>query len=369
VVGIAVAGGYGPARDFDQKAFPDVSAPRPPQRLECSGLWRDAPGAQRREVQVRLGEATLILSDPRSAGALSHWSLPAVERRNPGLMPAVYAPGPDAPETLELADRDMVAALDGLRGAILARTPKPGRLRGWLLGGTVLAILGAAAFWLPGALLDHTARVLPDAKRAEIGQAALDDLVTLTGPPCNRPEGLTALAALSERLFGPRATPILYIVPDGLSQSVHLPGDLFVLSDQWLTDAEGPEALAGAVLAEAERAAGADPTRRVLDHLGPMAAFRLLTSGEMPVDGLSGYGDRLVGEPPNAVETGRLLQRSAEAGVPMAAYAARAFADAEAARLLSDADPLRGSATEALMSDEAWLALQAICEPAASSGG
>jgi hypothetical protein len=52
-----------------------------------------------------------------------------------------------------------------------------------------------------------------------------------------------------------------------------------------------------------------------------------------------------------------------------AAYAARAFADAEAARLLSDADPLRGSATEALMSDEAWLALQAICEPAASSGG
>lgn len=78
------------------------------ERLESIGLWRDDPEAQRREVLVRFGEATLVLSDPRSEVALSHWSLPAVERRNPGVLPALYAPGDDALETLEIDDTDMI---------------------------------------------------------------------------------------------------------------------------------------------------------------------------------------------------------------------------------------------------------------------
>ena len=48
-------------------------------RLESGGLWKAGPDAQRREVVVSFGEATLVLSD--TAGRpLTHWSLPAVER-------------------------------------------------------------------------------------------------------------------------------------------------------------------------------------------------------------------------------------------------------------------------------------------------
>ncbi|HEX9857058.1 MAG TPA: hypothetical protein VGA75_01800, partial [Paracoccaceae bacterium] len=54
------------------------------QKLESPGLWRDTPDAQRREVVVNFGEASLVLSDPRNDSALSHWSLPAVERLNSG---------------------------------------------------------------------------------------------------------------------------------------------------------------------------------------------------------------------------------------------------------------------------------------------
>ena len=65
------------------------------QRLEASALWRDVPGARARDVVMGLREATVVLSDPRSEVPLSQWSLPAIERLNPGQMPARFPPGRD----------------------------------------------------------------------------------------------------------------------------------------------------------------------------------------------------------------------------------------------------------------------------------
>lgn len=58
------------------------------ERLEAFGVWRETPKAQLRDVVVSFGDATLILTDPRSNVPLTHWSLPAVTRLNPGAMPA-----------------------------------------------------------------------------------------------------------------------------------------------------------------------------------------------------------------------------------------------------------------------------------------
>ena len=122
------------------------------QRLECPGLWRETPQDQRREVQVRFGDATLILIDPKSGTALSHWSLPAIERLNRGEEPPVFAPGPESSESLELTDPDMVAALDTVRAAVKAATARPGRLRGLLLAGTaVLVVAGGGVLAAGGA--------------------------------------------------------------------------------------------------------------------------------------------------------------------------------------------------------------------------
>ncbi|MCX8509970.1 MAG: hypothetical protein ORN49_14025, partial [Rhodobacteraceae bacterium] len=81
------------------------------QRLECPGLWRETPKDQRREVIVTFGDATLILKESPSERALTHWSLPAVIRSNPGQMPALFIPGPDSGEELELDDETMIAAI------------------------------------------------------------------------------------------------------------------------------------------------------------------------------------------------------------------------------------------------------------------
>ena len=64
-------------------------------RLETTGLWRESPQAQRRDVHVSFGEASLIIRD-RNDTALTHWSLSAVSRGNPGQRPALFHPGDDS---------------------------------------------------------------------------------------------------------------------------------------------------------------------------------------------------------------------------------------------------------------------------------
>ena len=65
-----------------------MTAFREYERLEATGLWRATPEAQRREVLVSVGEATLTISDFQGR-ALTHWSLAAILRKNPGRMPAI----------------------------------------------------------------------------------------------------------------------------------------------------------------------------------------------------------------------------------------------------------------------------------------
>ncbi len=331
------------------------------ERLESIGLWRDDPEAQRREVLVRFGEATLVLSDPRSEVALSHWSLPAVERRNPGVLPALYAPGDDALETLEIDDTDMIQALEKVRGAVVAAIPRPGRLRGVVLGGLTLAVMGLGVFWVPDALIAHTASVVPASQRAELGQLALDDVIRLTGAPCDNQQGLRALANLSERVFGPVDTPILYVVRDGVTTGLHLPGDVIVLSNTLISTANGPEALAGAALAEGERRKLQDPMLPLLTHAGLRASFHLLTTGELSPAAVTGYGETILRATPAALSTEPLLAAFKAAQLPSTAYAYAVDPTGETTLPLIEADPFRGLSPTPLIPDGEWVALQGLC--------
>jgi hypothetical protein len=331
------------------------------ERLECPGLWRETPQDQRREVQVRFGEATLILIDPKSGTALSHWSLPAIERMNRGEEPPLYAPGTDSSESLELTDPDMVAALDQVRAAVKAATARPGRLRGLILAGTALVVVAGAAFWLPGALVTHTASVVPLALRAEIGQYALDDLARVTGAPCDNQLGLQALAGLADRVFGPVDTPILYVLPEGVDRPLHLPGDVIVLPRSLIESANGPEAAAGAALVERLRARADDPMIPVLNHAGLRATFQLLTTTELPVDALRGYGEVLLRAEPTVLPDAQLIAAFEAAQIPATPYAMAVDPEAPQMTRLASDDPYKGLSPTPLIPDESWVALQGIC--------
>ncbi|SPH17138.1 hypothetical protein DEA8626_00653 [Defluviimonas aquaemixtae] len=330
------------------------------QRLECTGLWRDTPDAQRREVAVSFGDATLVISEARSGRALAHWSLPAVTRVNPGRMPARYAPGPDAGEELELEDKEMIAAVERVHALIEARRPHPGRLRGFILGAILLVILAVGLFWMPRALVSHTAAALPFSKRQEIGRIALADLTRLTGTPCGGSEGAEALARLSDRLFGARDR--LFVLPEGLSRTRHLPGGVVLLPRALVERLETPHVAAGTILAEDARRTVSDPLIGILDHAGLRATLTLLTTGDLPADTVHGYGEVLLRADPLPVTDAALLARFTDAGVPTTPYAYTLDPSGESVLGLIEADPYRGRAAPApILSDTEWVALQGIC--------
>ncbi len=295
------------------------------QRLECAGLWQDAPDAQRRDVVVSIGETSLVMRDPRNEMVVAHWSLPAVARQNGHAMPAMYQPGPDTSETLELSDPDMIAALETVKKAIMSARPQPGRLRGAILLFAGILVGGGVVAWLPDALRDHTASVVPPSVRAEIGQMAYDDITRLTGAPCTEPQAQAALAGLAGRLTNALSPPILLVLRQGLQVPGELPGDIILLPPTLITAEDGPQALASAVAAEIAQAAATDPLLPILAHAGLRATFTLLTTGALPPEALHGYGEGF-------------LQMRPVVPAPVAALP----------------DPL--------MADADWIALQAICD-------
>ncbi|MGO4851508.1 hypothetical protein [Phaeovulum sp. W22_SRMD_FR3] len=330
------------------------------QRLECSGLWRDAPEGQRRAVIVSFGDATLVISDDRSTRALAHWSLPAVTRANPGKRPALYMPGTEPGEELEIEDDTMIAAIEKVHAILEARRPHPGRLRSVLMGGSLALVLGLGVFWMPGALIGQAASVSPFAKRVEIGEAALADLTTVTGAACHTPEGDRALRKLSDRLLG---TGDIVVVPQALKGAVRLPGRIIALGRDMVEDQDTPEVLGGAILATGVVAQTQDPLLSVLHHAGVGAAFQLLTTGDLPAASLRGYGEWLLTQPPLPVAEEPLLAAFAEKGFSSAPYAYAQDPTGESVLGLIEADPLRGAAApDPLLSDGEWVTLQAICD-------
>lgn len=334
------------------------------QRLECSGLWRLTAAAQLREVVVGLRDATLVLADPRTEMALSHWSLPSVERVNPDEMPAIFTPGRmddgTPSETVEIDDPDMIAALETVRTTLIRRRPRPGRVRGLtvVVGVTLVLIFGV--FWLPEAMIRHTASVIPNATRVQIGKLALTEAARLTGSACLSPLGTQGAIALAQKLSGQGVGEIV-VVRDGLTGALALPGGIVLVSDALVETSQDPEPVAGFILAAVLRSEIVDPMVPILRHAGLMATVRLLTTGHLPEGALDGYAETLLNSKPISLAEDRLLEKFRQVNLSSTAFA-RSLDPSGASTLgLIKGDPFKGVSPAAILSDNDWIRLQAIC--------
>ncbi|MBS9717105.1 hypothetical protein ACFFUT_06340 [Pseudohalocynthiibacter aestuariivivens] len=328
-------------------------------RLESTGLWRASPEHQKREVVVSFGDATLVLSDQNET-ALAHWSLPAVSRLNPGKRPAMFSPDPEAIEILELDDETMIQAIEKIRRALSRNTPHPGRLRLIALGVSIATVSALAFLWLPGALVRQAAAVVPDVKRAEIGQRLRTNIRRLTGDTCSSELGDQALNRLRARLL-PEGRKLV-VVRSGVSVSEHLPGGYILMNRALVEDHEDPEVVAGYILAEALRSQLEDPLERLLKATGPITSFRLLTTGSIPNETLANYAETFLTIPKSKLPDEALLALFEAAELRSSPYAYAVDVSGETTIGLIEADPFRSNTSRPVLSDGDWISLQNICE-------
>lgn len=320
-------------------------------KLETTGLWRAHEDAQRREVFVSVGDDTLIISDV-SNSALSHWSLPAVRRRNPGVRPAVFAPGRDATEELEIDDTTMIDAIESIRTALERTRPRPGRIRWLTLSLITLGIVALSVFWVPRALLDHTTRVMPMAQQVTIGRGMLNRIAALAGQPCIAPRSHQVLAQLNARVL-PGAGARLAILPGAPQPTMHLPGGFILLSGVMLENAATPEVFGGYLAAEYLRSQDRDPLRHYLEFAGFQETLRLLTRGETNPATLRAFVERKLTTAPQAIPADTLDAWFRQLKLPLAPYLQAIGAPAQ---------PQAAADTPPVLSDAQWLTLKNICE-------
>lgn len=329
------------------------------EKLESSGLWRESLATQRREVIVSFGDTSLVIRN-NAEDPIAHWSLPAVQRLNPGQQPAVFSPNAEANETLEIDDSTMVEAIEAVRNAINRRRPHPGRLRLSILLGLTLIILALAVFWLPAALESHTAKVVPFETRAQIGKQVLAQISRLSGNVCKTPAGNRALSRLETRLkVNPRGQ--IAILPGGIAKSAHLPGSIVLLNRALLEDHELPEVAASYVMVEILRIQKRDPMLDMLQFVGGIASFRLLTTGALDDTSLRNYAQFVLTAKRDLPPFADILAALKEARFSSAPMAYEIDISGETTLPLIEADPFRNINYPRLISDADWISLQSIC--------
>lgn len=327
------------------------------QRLEAEGVWRAHSEAQRRDVFVSIGDATITIG-AANGSALAHWSLPAIHRLNPGERPALYRPGEGSSETLEIADSEMIDAVEKVIKSIQRGSKRTGGLQGMVTLGVGLAILIAAAIWLPGAVIRYTASLVPDVARVTIGTQLLAEMDRVSGAPCAAPFGQRALETLSERLFKDTPTQMV-VLPSALRHTAHLPGGTILVSHTLVEDFETPDVVAGYVLAEDLRREHEDPLARLLEFAGLRAALILLSQGTLPEVALKRMAEAVIAETPSPVSDEALIARMNALSVPAEAYtAAQDFLGDPTTALLQANAP----SSAPILEDGDWIALQRICE-------
>ncbi|MEE9427258.1 MAG: hypothetical protein V3V25_03825 [Paracoccaceae bacterium] len=328
-------------------------------RLESTGIWQPTAKAQRRNVILAVGNATLTISDHQET-AIAHWSLPAIDRINPGVRPAIYRPGPDADDILEIDDETMIQAIAQVQTAIERQRPHPGRLRLAVVVSSVVLFSALAIFWLPGAMISYTASVVPDTKRSEIGESLLTNIRRISGKPCNEVLGVQALQRLRIRLFGDSA-PDIAILSGGVKTVQHLPGNIILLNRSLVEDHEEVDVVAGFLLVEQLRMQKKDPLVQLLQNAGFSTSFRLLTTGNIPENSLGTYAETLLVTAPDSVAHNTIIDQFSRANIRTSPYAYAVDISGETTIALIESDTVDVQQFAPILDDSDWVSLQGIC--------
>lgn len=324
------------------------------ERLEALGLWRDYKDSQRREVVVSFGNSTLVLSDINNR-PITHWSLAAIEGAGNSDYGVIFTVDDLGEETLEVEDQTMIAAIYKIRASIDARRPHPGRLR-WLIGsGILFFFLAISLFWLPNALTQYAAGIVPDSKAVEIGDALLKSIQKTTGSICTTPAGERALRRLESRVIGAPSSRIR-IIEMGSRPSLHLPGGNILLNHNLAIQHPDANLLAGYAILE--RAAEDEQASLLMlfKSIGLRKTLSFLGTGDINNSDLETFADERLFGPLALPKTQTILDLFTIAEVPRTK-----FSNHSNRNDLLEKQDLRLEEYRPILDDSDWINLQEIC--------
>ena len=328
-------------------------------RLESGGLWRESPGAETIEATVSFGKATLVIANGQGL-PLTHWSLPAITRQNPGTRPAIFATDNDDYETLEIDDDLMIDAIETVRKTLDKARPAPPRLRFLTSFLVMVAIIGGAVVFGPTALKHQTLSAVPSSKRAELGATVLGHYQRLTGTTCRAAQATVVLDRLKTRLLGRDAAGQIVVVQNLPQGAVLLPGGIIMLDRALVEQQDDVAVTAGFILAAVHGFGHKDALGPLLDYAGTQATFTLFTRGDLPNSILSNYAQALRMDEVQDPDAGDLADAFQDARLTSAPYAQ--FRDPTGQTLAQLATQQADDALIPLMSDSDWVRLQGICD-------
>lgn len=331
-------------------------------RLEALGQWRETPDAKPREVIVSFGNTTLVLRDMNDY-PLGHWALQATRVIRHDEISVTYSTDPDAAETLEINDFEMIRAIETV-SAFRARPLRRAMAgRRWILAVAALALLAAALFWGPDLLRRYAASSVPRTQAEQIGLDVLTSLTRVQGPVCNSPVAQQAATRFMARLFAGDAAWRVHFIDLGTRPTASLPGGHILVNSAVLDTLGEPDELAGFVALEAARASAGAPLAALLGDAGLGVTFRLLMRGQID----RAAADATAGQILTGTELPELrydlaaLERLKAASVsprPFASALTRAGVEYSRA---SGFDVAPAAGTEPVLNDQDWVALQDIC--------
>lgn len=320
------------------------------QRLESGGFLSTSDKVPPQEVLLSFGSATLMITD-FDGQHLSHWSLAAIHRLNPGERPAEFRPAPEADEHLKIEDDVMIDAIETVRRTVEASIAAPRRRKRGVVLATVVAMAAIVGLIGPEFLVRQTLSVVPSVKRSEIGATVLGHLQAELGPTCRETSGLASLAALRDRLVDD-GTQIV-VLPRGFDKFAALPGGLIALDQAMIEDHDDPHITAGHILSAQAHREQTDPLEPLLRHGGWNAAFQLLTTGDLPSEYAQSYARHLIDTPQPEQAADIIEDRFVQAELSGTAYLATRGMTPNADIALKQFNPV--------LQDADWVALQGIC--------
>ena len=125
---------------------------------------------------------------------------------------------------------------------------------------------------------------------------------------------------------------------------------------------DAPDVLAGYVVAETARASQASALSDLLRDAGTFNALRFLATGEMSQSALRIHADQMISRPHVDVDSADLVDAFQSARVPTRPYAETLEGNDTLKERLRARDPYVAGIAPTIMSDNAWVTLQSICD-------